>query len=97
MNYTLRSRESIRTKSLLHGSNLANAISAVTVKNGESDILVNVNNLKLTIHFMYISIVLILCLEQLKTRIHLLCHPVREPAMAFLSYLLLTTSLKVII
>lgn len=75
MNYTLRSRESIRTKILLHESNLANAISAMTVKNDEADVLVNVSYLKLIIHFMYNRIVLILCLEQLKTRIHLLCNP----------------------
>jgi len=63
-------------KSLLHESNLANAISAMTVKNDKPDKLVNVSYLKLIIHFMYNRIVFILCLEQLKTRIHLLCNSV---------------------
>lgn len=76
MNYSVRSRESIRTKSLLHESNLANAISAMTLKNYEPDMPVNVSYLKLIIHFMYNKSVLILCLEQLKTRIHLLCNSV---------------------
>lgn len=62
-------------KSLLHESNLTNAISAMTVKNYEPDMPVNVSNLKLIIHFMYSRIVLIPCLEQPK-RIHLLCNSV---------------------
>lgn len=76
MNYTLRSRESIRTKSLLHESNLAIAISTITVKNYEPDKLVNVSYLKLIIHLMYNRNVLTLCFEQQKTRIHLLCNSV---------------------